>query len=103
MRNIITNAKKGWIDQTIKYRDEVVHFGQLRGFTCDLLPLSPKLKYDVSEVLPASMPDNTACSVFVEDLVNATHVYSREWLAVNFKRLRERPEYAAEIIEDAGV
>jgi len=83
----IKNAKELWIDELIRYRDEVVHFGQLRKMRGLLVKLENKHIYDVKEVKQPSMPNKILINEYTSMVLHESHKFEIAMMTIFFKRL----------------
>lgn len=87
LTQIIKEHKETWIDDIIKNRDIVVHYGQLRNFRCPMLLLDERTKYSVEEVRVATMPNEESVFDFSSDLLNDVHIFTKSIMKVIFTKL----------------
>ncbi len=92
MADLINAAKKSWIDEAIGYRDELVHFGQLRDFRCLHVPLTTATRYRPEVVLDSVMPSGLHTTTYVESLMRSSHTFSAKWLALMFAEMCSQKE-----------
>lgn len=90
MAALINEAKNSWIDDAIEYRDELVHFGQLRQFRCLYLPLTAATQYRPEDVSESIMPNKQPTEEYVEMLLHQSHGFSAGWLRFVFGELRNQ-------------
>jgi hypothetical protein len=90
MAALIKTAKASWTDEAIAYRDELVHFGQLREFRCLHLPLSSATRYRPDQVHDSVMPNGQRTEDYLPYLLQSTHSFAAAWLAFIFGELRKR-------------
>ena len=88
MTAMIKEAKTSWVDEAIDYRDELVHFGQLREFRCLHLPLSQATRYQSKDVLDSTMPNKRHTEEYLQWLLRSSHGFSAAWLTFIFAQLR---------------
>lgn len=87
LSKVISEHKEIWIDETIKYRDFVVHYGQLREFRCPMLQLDERTVYPISDVNQAAMPNGASISNFSSGLLNNTHDFTKDVMKILFSKL----------------
>jgi hypothetical protein len=85
----IRKAKEEWIDRAVVYRNEVVHFGQLRGMRCHLLRLTDAAEHQPDQVAPPTMPDGQPTDGFIDSVVEGAHSFTRQFLRILFDRIRK--------------
>ncbi len=90
MTAIIRAAKTSWTDEAIEYRDELVHFGQLREFRCLYLPLTVATRYRPEDVRDSIMPNGRPTEAYFDSLLRHAHDFATAWLAIVFAQLRAR-------------
>ena len=90
MEALIDAAKTSWVDEAINYRDELVHFGQLREFRCLHLPLIAATRYRPKDVYDSMMPSMRPTTEYVKSLLQHSHVFSARWLSFVFSEMRSR-------------
>jgi hypothetical protein len=90
MTALISTAKTSWTDEAIEYRDELVHFGQLRDFRCLHLPLTEATRYGPKEVQNSIMPNKCCTEAYIRSLLHHAHDLSAAWLSIVFAQLRAR-------------
>jgi len=84
LTRIIIEHKGIWIDDTIKNRDIVVHYGQLRKFRCPMIQLDERVKYPVKEVAVATMPNGISVLDFSSNLLNNVYSFTESVVEVLF-------------------
>lgn len=90
LQDLVESAKGEWIDEAIAYRDELVHFGQLRKFRCLHFPVDPGSVHRFHDVLDSVMPNGEATATYIVALLKSMHEFSAKWVAIMFRRLEDR-------------
>jgi hypothetical protein len=90
IKAMLENAKASWIDQAITYRDEVVHFGQLRDFRCLHLHLKPPIRFLPEDVNEATMPSGEEAKIYMNRVLRQSHELSATWLSIIFSQLQDK-------------
>jgi hypothetical protein len=88
MTTLVKAAKSTWADEAIRYRDELVHFGQLRDFRCLHLPLTKATRYLPTEVHDSVMPNMRRTEDYFDHLLRHAHEFAAAWLTIVFARLQ---------------
>jgi len=88
--DLIDEAKKSWIDEAIEYRDELVHFGQLREFRCLYIPLTAATRYTAEDACDSIMPNKRATTEYATSVLENSHAFSAKWLSIVFSELRNQ-------------
>jgi hypothetical protein len=88
IKSLLEGAKPKWIDRLVTFRDQVVHYGQLRDMHCQMLRLDGRLKYTERDVVPAVVPGDQPLGRFVALILDEAHAFARDMVAVCFERLR---------------
>lgn len=76
-RNIKSLAKlvydnvKSWINDVVKYRDQIIHHGEVKNIKPMriIIKEKPKIKYRKSDLIQASMPDNTSVLEYCRNII----------------------------------
>lgn len=79
LSDIILKHSKGWINTAVRYRDTVVHYGdisELRRTRVPLLPESPV--FSAENIEPPTMPHGEHVSDYVRDLASKLHEFLEE-------------------------
>lgn len=69
--SLISNNSRAWITNVVKYRDDILHYGEINNIKPLRLILKnePKDKYIETDLLHASMPDGTSVLEYSRDKI----------------------------------
>lgn len=72
LNKLVYGNVKSWINDVVKYRDQIIHYGEIKNLkpVRIIIKEKPKTKYKKSDLIQASMPNNISVLDYCQDIVS---------------------------------